>query len=201
MIHRTTRTLAGTFAAGILLTGCSGGPAESPATTPSAPPSASADPSAPPSPSSSLSAAEQQAFEEATEVVLAYEQAIYDILASPDPQLNDMNLVAAQPQLAIDLSSLQSIIAAGDTSLTETGPVTLVNAGPMRFNLTANTPSVVLLACVDRSANSGTTAEGPWVGLRQRSQYRVVKTDYLPAPGWAIAKVLPPDGRDQPEPC
>ena len=74
MIHRTPRTLAGIFAAGVLLTGCSGDPAASPATSPSAPPgtSASADPSAPPSPSSSLSAAEQQAFEEATEVVLAY---------------------------------------------------------------------------------------------------------------------------------
>ena len=113
MIHRTPRTLAGIFAAGVLLTGCSGDPAASPATSPSAPPStsASADPSAPPSPSSSLSAAEQQAFEEATEVVLAYGQTFYDISrGSRHRNLNDLNLVAAEPALDIELRSLQELV-------------------------------------------------------------------------------------------
>ena len=33
------------------------------------------------------------------------------------------------------------------------------------------------------------------------AQYRVVKTTYLPDPGWAVSKVLPPKGFDQPQPC
>ena len=38
-------------------------------------------------------------------------------------------------------------------------------------------------------------------GPRELAQYRVVKTTYLPDPGWAVSKVLPPKGFDQPQPC
>ncbi len=105
MIHRTTRTLTGVLAAGILLSACSGDPAGAPATSPTPMPStsASADASAAASPSSTLSAEEQKAFDEATQVVLAYEQTFYDVLASPDPNLNDINLVATEPALGIAL--------------------------------------------------------------------------------------------------
>ena len=39
--------------------------------------------------------------------ILAREQMFYDLLADPEPYLNDINDVAAQPQLDIDLRNLQ----------------------------------------------------------------------------------------------
>ncbi len=60
-----------------------------------------------PTPTSTLTAAEQQAVEEATEAVRAYDQTYLDILADPTPNINDINTVAAEPQLDIDLRNLQ----------------------------------------------------------------------------------------------
>ena len=43
-------------------------------------------------------------------MVLAYEQMLYDLLADPEPYLNDLNDVAAQPQLDLDLRNLQDAV-------------------------------------------------------------------------------------------
>lgn len=205
MIHPPARALAGFVAAGILIAGCTSDPDPVATSSQSANPSASrsteASASATPSPSSTLTAEEQQAVDEATEAVRAYAQTFYDILADPEPNLNDMNEVAAQPQLALDLKSLQTILSAGETSLDETGPVLLTSVEPFEVSLDGDPPTVVLVACVDRSANSGTESGEPWTGRRQQAQYRVVKTTYLAAPGWAVSKVLPPENFDQPQPC
>ncbi|MGB8020605.1 MAG: hypothetical protein WCF04_05210 [Candidatus Nanopelagicales bacterium] len=196
-----TRTLAAATAAGVLLTGCTSdpGPATSSSSSPSQ--SASATASVSPTPTSTLNAAKQQALDEATEAVRAHEQKIYDILADPEPRLDDMNTVAVQPQLDLDLRSLQQIVVAGKTTVETTGPVVVVSSEPVKFDLKGDPPTVTLVACVDRSANSGTEDGKPWTGLRQESEFRVVKTTFLPDPGWAVAKVLPPKGHDQPQPC
>ena len=78
MSHPSARALAGLLAAGMLLAGCSSDPDPVAATSPSANPSTSAEgvASASASPSSTLTPEEQQAFDEATEVVLAYRQTI-----------------------------------------------------------------------------------------------------------------------------
>jgi hypothetical protein len=148
-----------------------------------------------------LTEGEARAFREATDVVVAYEQTIYSILASPKPDLDKLAKVAAQPQLDLDRRSLQGVIASGDTQVERTGPVVLVDAIPVRVDIGSGERSVVLLACVDRSENSGTTDGEAWEGQRQRAEYSVSGTHYLPAPGWAVARVLPPNGMDQPEPC
>ena len=182
----------------LLLAGCTSSP--EPSETGTSTPSASASTSA--SPTSTLPETQQVAFDEATEAVRAYEQTFYDILADPEPSLNDMNEVATQPQLALDLKNLQGIVAEGGFTVTSTGPVVVASTEPVRFDLEGDPATVTLVACVDKSAANGTNPDGSaFTGVRQEAQYRVVKTTYLPAPGWAVAEVLPPEGFDQPQPC
>ena len=192
MIHRTTRNLAGIFAAGILLTGCSSDPAESPASSPSAPPSASAgvDPSAPPSPTSSLSAAEQQAFEEATDVVLAYRQTITDLYSGARTDLNDLNLVAAGELRDKGLTNVQQSLGEGWTSEPSGALLELVWATPISVDLTANPNVVIVSACLDASSVVDVSPDGSRdVGAREKANYEVTRTAYLPDPGWAVTGV------------
>jgi hypothetical protein len=199
------RTIAAAAVVGLLLTGCTSDPTPEASGTPdpSAPTSASAStsPTASVSPSSTLSAAKQQAVDQATDVILAYEQMFYDLLADPEPYLNKINDVTAQPQLDIDLRNLQQIVVAGKTIVESSGPVTIASVEPIKVDLKGDPPTVTLLVCVDRTATSGTEDGKSWTGPREQAQYRVVKTTYLPDPGWAVSKVLPPKGFDQPQPC
>lgn len=177
---------------GILLTTRGGGtPAVVPSTSPTPTVSASPTPSTP----------EQQAVAEASAVILAYEQMFYDLLADPARDINDYYDVAAQPQLDIDLKNMQQLRVAGGGTVESTGPVALGPVEPITVDLTAVTPSVTLLVCVDKTAAHGTQDGKPWTGRREQAQYRVDKTSYLPAPGWAVAQVLPPPGHDQAQPC
>jgi hypothetical protein len=126
----------------------------------------------------------------------------YDILADPEPTLNDMNEVATQPQLALDLKNLQGIVAEGGFTITSTGPIEAVSADLVRVDMTGDPETVILVACVDKSKATGTNPDGSaFTGVRQQAQYRIERTTYLPAPGWAVAEVLPPEGFDQPQPC
>ena len=71
---------------------------------------------------------QQQAVDEATAVVLAREQMFYDLLADPEPYLNQINDVTAQPQLDRDLRNLQKYVlevAQGNITYESTGPVTI----------------------------------------------------------------------------
>jgi hypothetical protein len=202
MIHPPVRPLAAALAAAVLLTACSTseptGAGSSSGPSSPAPVSPTASTSA--SPASTLTAEEQQAVQEAAEAVRRYEQMFYDILSDPEPNLNDMNSVAAQPQLALDLKGLQEIFVAGQTTLDMAGPVAIASFTSEQVTLN-DEPVVVLVVCVDRSMNSGTEAGRPWTGRRELARYRVEKAPYLPYPGWAVAKVQPPKGFDQPQPC
>jgi hypothetical protein len=134
-------------------------------------------------------------------VVLAYDQMFVDIWADPIKDLNDLYDVATAPQIDLDLKSVQQQRFAGTITVDSRGPVVLGAVDPLEFALDDAPPSVTLLVCLDGTATSGTENGVPWTGRRQLAQYLVVKTDYLPAPGWAVAKVLPPPGFEQPQPC
>jgi hypothetical protein len=138
--------------------------------------------------------------EEAAAVVLKSQQLYYDLLADPS-RLNELNAVLAEPQLSIDLPNLQYLASTGTTTVESTGPVELASVEPLSVDLTGAPPTVTLLVCVDNTAASGTTDGEPWSGNRKLAQYRVVQTTYLPAPGWALAQVLPPPGYEQTQTC
>ena len=84
-----------------------------------------------------------------------------------------------------------------------TGPVTIASVEPVKVDLKGDPPTVTLQVCVDKTATAFGTVRGQARGLGPpgKPSYRVVKTTYLPDPGWAVAKVLPPKGFDQPQPC
>jgi len=201
----TPRThLVAALAVGLLLAGCTSNPdpLTSPTTTASG--SASASASASPSPTSTLSADKQQAVDEATAVVLAREQMFYDLQADPEPNLNDINNVVADPQLDRDLLSLQEaarLVAEGKTVVESTGPVTIASVDPVKVDLKGDPPTVTLEVCLDRTTTRVTYEGKPVEGGRELARYLVVKTTYLPDPGWAVSQVLPPKGHDQPQPC
>jgi hypothetical protein len=199
------RTLAAAAVVGLLLTGCTSDPTPEasgiPAPSASASASASTSPTASVSPSSTLSPAKQQAVYEATAVVLARSQMFYDLIADPEPYLNQINDVVADPQLDLDLLNLQQLVDAKEMVIESTGPVTIASVTPVKVDLEGAPPTVTLEVCVDETATSGTYKGEPMTGPRQLARYRVVKTTYLPDPGWAVSKVLPPKGFDQPQPC
>lgn len=184
---------------GALLSACTS--AQSPTDAPSDSPASAATTSASPDPTSTLAAAEQQAVEEATEAVRAYEATFYEILADDSPRLNDLKDVATDPQFDIDLRNLQGILGAGETQVDATGPISIVQVETLSIDLDSDPPAVTLLVCVDSTAASGTEGGKPWSGPRQQMQYVVVKTEYLPPPGWAVSQVLPPPGAEGPVPC
>ncbi len=117
MSHPSARALAGLLAAGMLLAGCSSDPDPVATTSPSAKPSTSAEgvASASASPSSTLTPEEQQAFEEATKVVLAYRQTITDLYSGARTNLNDLNKVAAGELRDKGLKNIQQSLTDGWT--------------------------------------------------------------------------------------
>ena len=201
------RTLAAAAALGLLITGCSTDtdpdPDPDPAgpSTPTSSAPASASPTASPSPTSTLPLAKQKAVDQATAVILAYDQLMTDLLADPDPNLNDLNDLVTDPQLDIDLLNRRMLIGARETVIESTGPVTIASVDPVKIDLKGDPPTVTLLVCVDSSAVSGTYKDEPFTGSRQEMRYRVVKTTYLPDPGWAVARLMPPPGSEGSRPC
>ena len=146
--------LAAAIAVGLLLAGCSSDPDPVTSPTPTASASSSASASASPSPTSTLSADKQQAVDEAAAVVLAREQMFFDLQADPEPNLNDINNVVADPQLDRDLLSLQEaarLVAEGKKVVESTGPVTIASVDPVKVDLEGDPPTVTLEVCVDRT--------------------------------------------------
>jgi hypothetical protein len=196
--------LAAAIAVGLLLAGCSSDPDPVTTPTPTDSATASASASASPSPTSTLPADKQQAIDEAAAVVLAREQMFYDLQADPEPNLNDINNVVADPQLDRDLLSLQEaarLVAEGTTVVESTGPVTIASVEPVKVDLKGDPPTVTLEVCLDRTTTRVTYEGKPVESGRELARYLVVKTTYLPDPGWAVSQVLPPKGHDQPQPC
>ena len=154
MNHHPTRALAGVLVAGLLLAGCSGDPqpvASSGSPSASATGSAQPNGSASPSPTSTLTAEEQQAFEEATAVVLAYRQTITDLYSGARTNLNDLNEVAAGELRDEGLKNIQQSLSDGWRSNPRAW-VRLVSAEPIAVNLVEDPEIVVVRACIDATA-------------------------------------------------
>lgn len=197
--HTSSLTAGIAVVALAALPGCA-----SSATTESSPDSrvpVSATPSATPEVRPTFSAEQQRAVEDATEAVRAYEQTFYDIVADSTPYLNDMNSVAVDPQLDRDLRSLQRIVVGGKTTVESAGPVVIDGAEVLKVNRKAKVVSMTALVCVDATAAHGMENGKSWTGRRQQMRYVLVQTSHLPAPGWAVSRVLPTPGHEGPVQC
>jgi hypothetical protein len=113
---------------------------------------ASASPS--PSPTWTLTAEEQQAFEEATNTVVAYRQTIVDLYTGARTNLNDLYDVATGELLDDDLRAIQKALSEGASGQPQGAQVVLIEARPRAVTL-GNKDTVVIQACVDASAVTG----------------------------------------------
>ena len=184
---------------GVILTGCSSSSEPAPDVSATAGASASATASAEvlPSPTSTLSAEEQQAFEEATAVVLAYRQTITDLYSGARTNLNDLNDVATGDLVDQGLTSIQQSLNEGWSSEPVGAQITLFSAEPTQLDLNGDPPTMVVEACIDTSDVVDVSPDGVRdMGTRERAEYSVTRTDYLPAPGWAVSEV---SGAERPE--
>jgi hypothetical protein len=189
--HRSRRAGGAvlTIVAGLVMAGCSGdaGDAARGQSTPPVPPVSA---SASPSPTSTLSPEEQQAFEEATATALAYRQTIADLYSGARTDLNDLDKVATGDLLDASLKGVQQGLSQGYRSEPQGVLLAISSAEPLSVELEANPPTVIVKACIDaRALIDVGPSEDRTPGLRELSDYTVVKTDYLPGTGWAVARV------------
>ena len=167
-------------------------PSASPSASQSSSPAPSASPtgSASPSPTSTLTAAQQEAFEQATAVVMAYSQTITDLYSGARTRINDLDNYVTGDLLEQERMNVQQGLAKGTRTEPKGVQLELVSADPVKVSLKADPPTVDLWACIDATAGTDVAADGTRSpGARERLQYRVVKTTYLPDPGWAVAGV------------
>lgn len=184
----------------VTLAGCSG--TTTPQTSPSTPSvTATPTPSATPSASRTLSA-KDKAVAQATDAVMAYRQTFVDIAAAKKPHLDDLHDVGADPQKSKDLTTLQKYLVAGGRAKPG-GTVKLVSAKPRTVKLKDKPPTVVLRVCTDSTSviwiDKPGMKDDP--GERELLDYTVIKTDYLPGPGWAVSDVRSPNGTGKAAKC
>jgi hypothetical protein len=193
MFHPPARALAGIAVAGLLLAGCTNDPDAATGTSASGSPTTAAPTgagSASASPSSTLTAEEQQAFEEATEVVLAYRQTITDLYSGARTNLNDLNQVATGDKVDQDLSHIQRSLGEGWRYEPEGGVVALVSAYPSKVDLAGDPAQVILRACLDTTAITDINPAGARTrGAREEVPGTLVRTTYSPTPGSAVTRV------------
>jgi hypothetical protein len=195
MTNRLLRPAAAAGALALLLAGCS------PDSTPSASPTPTASQtSVSPTPTSTLAPAEQEALDQATDVVVAYQQTIVDLYTGARTDVNDLNAVVATGDLLdASLKSVSQGLSLGYRMEPANAQVVLVSAEPVGIELEADPVTVVVRACLDQSAITSVSPDGSTKpGVREEVDYTVVKTDYLPAPGWAVESMEgDPDAEDR----
>ena len=148
-----------------------------------------------PSPTSDLNAREQKAFEDATDAVVAFNQTWVDLYTGARTNLNDLYQVLAEGDLLdASLKKAQQDLTSGASASPKGAQISLVSSEPVSVELKADPPTVVLNACIDSTAVTTIESEGatPEPGVREQVTYTVVKTSYLPAPGWAVQKMEGP---------
>ncbi len=189
MTSRTLRFAAAAGALALLLTACS---PDSPIPSTSPTPAASQTwASASPTPTSTLTPSEQEAFEQATSVALAFRQTGVDLYTGARTDVNDLNdVVAAGDLLDRELKNVSQGLSQGYSSQPAGAQLVLVSAQPLSIDLDADPPRVVVRACIDATGVTDVAPGGKRTpGVREQLDYTVVTTDYLPAPGWAVLKV------------
>ena len=192
------------LAAAVLLlaqTGCTnstpppadGSPTTSSASTAS--PAVSSTPAATPSPTSTLTTTEQQAFDEATDAVMAYRQTWVDLYTGARTNLNDLHTVLAGGELLdASLRTIQQDLNSGVSSTPKGAQIALVSAEPVTMKLKKDPPTVVIRACIDATSvmTKLSADDPPHEGVREEATYTVIKTSYLPLPGWAVLEMTGP---------
>lgn len=196
------RPLPTAAAAGVLLLSGLAGCTSNPDPGPSGSPSVSvSQPSVPvsPSPTWTLPPDEQEAFAEATDVVMAFAQTWVDLYTGARTDLNDLNdVVAAGDLLDASLKRVSQDLSQGVKSTPLGAQVVLVSAEPGRVTLDSDPPSVVLEACIDSTSVTTSFPDGSHEeGVREKATYTVIQTSYLPAPGWAVEKMVGPADPEQ----
>ena len=183
----------GPDAAGSELAGASMTPSVA-ATASGGPGPGSASPSA--DPISTLTPEEQKAFEEATAVVLAYRQTITDLYSGARTDLNDLNDVATGDLLDQGLINISKSLREGWKREPNGVQLSLASAEPVSVDFSGAGDIVTVHACIDATAVTIVSPNGERTeGVREVLDYRVVRTDYLPDPGWAVDRV----SSDQPD--
>lgn len=183
----TSRLLPPAAAAGVLtllLAGCSPDtPAPSPTPT-------TATASASPTPTSSLTPAQQEAFEQATDVVLAFEQTILDLYTGARSRVNDLDNYATGELLEATRRNVSQGLAQGYRTEPEGAQVALISAEPGRIKLTKDPATIEVRTCVDHTSVTDIAPDGTrTTGNREQLTYSVVKTTHLPDPGWAVSAI------------
>jgi hypothetical protein len=167
-----------------LVSGCSGGadPDQSGGSAGSSPTAASpATPtastaSATAAPDDGLTAEERVAFEEATEVVLAYRQTIADLYSGARTDLNDLDKVATGDLLDRGLRNIQQGLSQGYRSEPMGVQLVLVSAEPVSVDLGADPPTVIVSACIDATALTDMDPSGErQPGRRESSDFTVIR--------------------------
>jgi hypothetical protein len=137
-----------------------------------------------------LNPAQQEAFEQASEVVMAYRQTVLDLYSGTRTRVNDLDNYVTGEKLDEARIDVSRGLAEGRRSEPTGVQLRLVVAEPVSVRLKADPPAVTLWACIDGSAVTGIEPDGSRLpGKRERLQYTVVKTTYLPEPGWAVSNV------------
>lgn len=194
MNRRHPLTLALTAALVIVLAGCTDNTPPPGDGSPTIPVTSTAPNSSTPTPSASstLTAAQQQAFDDATDAVMAFRQTWVDLYTGARTNLNDLHTVLAEGDLLdASLKTVQQDLNSGVSSSPKGAQITLVSAEPVSIKLKKDPPTVVVRACIDATNVMTKLAEdaSPHEGSREEATYTVVKTTYLPAPGWAVQEM------------
>jgi hypothetical protein len=134
-----------------------------------------------------LTAAQQEAFEQATEVVMAYRQTIIDLYSGARTRVNDLDNYVTGDLLDSERIAVSRGLAEGKRSKPEGIQLKLVSSEPVTVDLKSDPAQVRLWVCIDGTAITARDPDGTeYPGKRERLQYEVVRTTYLPAPGWAV---------------
>lgn len=137
-----------------------------------------------------MSHAERTAYDDATDAVAAYLQTVADLFTGKRTSLDDLAVVAVDPELSGAQRSIAQARALGHRSEPVGATVTFVWAAPYSIDLSGQPPTVVLRACVDATDLTAVSPAGQrQTGRRELLEYRVVQEDSVPRNGWAVSEV------------
>jgi hypothetical protein len=198
--HRLAAGTALVAAALIALTACSSSGGKPSKTTPPTSTSTSSTPptSTPPTTSSTPADPSQRAVAEATAFVPIYEAELDTLYSNPTVSINDIYLVAVQPEATDDALGIakyrqSNYRQAGSQKLVKVSGVSVHMSGLGGPSATAKYPTVQLTACVDVSGVKVTDAKGHPVGNPKNPPYlieslTIVNIKYPSASGWRVSK-------------
>jgi hypothetical protein len=121
---------------------------------------------------------------------MAYRQTITDLYSGARTRINDLDNYVTGEKLERERVNVQLGLSSGRRSEPKGGQLRLVSAEPIKVKLNADPPTVLVRVCIDATPLTGIAPDGEREpGVREELDYRLVKTTYLPEPGWAVTEV------------